>query len=93
MRENLQLNKAIRDGEVECFRSVPNLMFEVVHSIADDPDSPALELLENLISAPRGARLVFGSEIGQWLSEICDNPEVKFEIIEVNRQNQIVRLV
>jgi hypothetical protein len=59
-------------------------MFEVVHSIADDPDSPALELLENLISAPHGARLVFSSEIGQWLSEICDNPEVKFEIIEVS---------
>lgn len=60
-------------------------MFEVVHSIADDPDSPALELLENLISAPHGARIVFGSQIGQWLSDICEDPEVKFEIIEVNR--------
>jgi len=60
-------------------------MYELVRSICEDADSesPVMQLLEKLISTPDGASVVFGSDMGQWLSEMCENSEVRFQIFEV----------
>ncbi|CAB3376816.1 Hypothetical predicted protein [Cloeon dipterum] len=81
------LCRAISEGNVSCFSQVPNLMYELVRSISAedaDSDSPVLNLLEKIILMPRGAEIVFKSDIGNSLAEImCEIPEIRFQILEL----------
>ncbi|XP_059469203.1 uncharacterized protein LOC132192964 isoform X2 [Neocloeon triangulifer] len=80
------LDRAISESGVSCFKKSPQLMYKLVQSISSeeaDLDSQVLSLLEKIIAQPEGAKLVFGSDIGQWLGEMCEMADIRFRVFEL----------